>query len=287
MKNLRFIKPFVLTLAGFVAAAGTAHAQLMSADVGVNPTFEQTGPSTVTSTGGFFSARAFFTNSTDFATGTLTYGGSGSPATLSFVSADVALELGDSNTSFSALQTLYPTGSYTFDLSGGTQPEANFTINYAGGAYSNMPALTGSSFSALQGMNAADPFTVDFVPFVVASPNVSNSDIVFSVQNSSNVTVFSSGFLPSDAAGVTIPGGILSRGQSYTFDLLFSSQIFGEVNVPALGTTQFYDSHTDGSFSTAAGAVPEPSTWAMLLMGFVGLGVMIRRRAAAAGPQAA
>jgi PEP-CTERM motif len=35
--------------------------------------------------------------------------------------------------------------------------------------------------------------------------------------------------------------------------------------------TQFYDTHTDGSFSTA-GAVPEPSTWAMLLMGFVGLG---------------
>jgi PEP-CTERM motif len=36
--------------------------------------------------------------------------------------------------------------------------------------------------------------------------------------------------------------------------------------------TQFYDTHTDGSFSTAAGAVPEPSTWAMLFTGFVSLG---------------
>jgi hypothetical protein len=36
--------------------------------------------------------------------------------------------------------------------------------------------------------------------------------------------------------------------------------------------TQFYDTHTGGTFSTAAGAVPEPSTWAMLLVGFVGLG---------------
>jgi PEP-CTERM motif len=35
--------------------------------------------------------------------------------------------------------------------------------------------------------------------------------------------------------------------------------------------TQFYDTHTDGSFSTA-GAVPEPSTWAMMLIGFGGLG---------------
>ena len=36
--------------------------------------------------------------------------------------------------------------------------------------------------------------------------------------------------------------------------------------------TQFYDIHTDGSFSTAAGAVPEPSTWAMMLIGFAGVG---------------
>jgi PEP-CTERM motif len=45
---------------------------------------------------------------------------------------------------------------------------------------------------------------------------------------------------------------------------------------------QFYDTHTDSTFSTAAGAVPEPSTWAMLFMGFIGLGVVGRRRAVAA-----
>jgi hypothetical protein len=43
----------------------------------------------------------------------------------------------------------------------------------------------------------------------------------------------------------------------------------GAANIPL---TQFYDTHTDGSFSTAAGAVPEPSTWAMMLIGFGGLG---------------
>jgi hypothetical protein len=40
--------------------------------------------------------------------------------------------------------------------------------------------------------------------------------------------------------------------------------------------TQFYDTHTDGTFT----AVPEPSTWAMLVMGFAGIGFMIRHRAA-------
>lgn len=48
-----------LAVAGLVAGAGAAHAQLMQADVGVNPTFEQTGPTTVTSTGASFPAGRF------------------------------------------------------------------------------------------------------------------------------------------------------------------------------------------------------------------------------------
>ena len=43
----------------------------------------------------------------------------------------------------------------------------------------------------------------------------------------------------------------------------------GAANIPL---TQFYHTHTDRSFSTAAGAAPEPSTWAMMLIGFGGLG---------------
>jgi hypothetical protein len=56
-------------VAGLVAGAGVAQAQLTSADVGVNPTFVQSGPSTVAPAGGFFSARAFFTNPNDFEAG--------------------------------------------------------------------------------------------------------------------------------------------------------------------------------------------------------------------------
>jgi hypothetical protein len=72
MRGKQFIYAVGLAVAGLVVGAGTAYAQLTSPDVGVNPTFEQTGPTTVTSTGGFFSGRAFFTNTTDFDAGTLT-----------------------------------------------------------------------------------------------------------------------------------------------------------------------------------------------------------------------
>ena len=47
-------------LCGFAAGAGVAEAQVVNAYVGVNPTYEETLGG-VTSTGGFFSARAFVT----------------------------------------------------------------------------------------------------------------------------------------------------------------------------------------------------------------------------------
>jgi PEP-CTERM motif len=264
--------------AGVFAAAGAAQAQLTSADVGVNPTFEQTGPSTVTSTGGFFSGRAFFTSTTDFSAGTLTYGGMGSPATLVAGSPPPSLTLGVGDTSFSDLQTLFPAGGYTFDLTGGTMGPIEFAINYAGNAYSNTPELTAASYNALQGMNAVDPLTVDFNAMDV-SPNATPgaNNIYFSIVNSSNTTVFSDA-LPTTATSLTIPSGTLVAGQTYSFDLLFDDRIVTTDDEEGVSLTQFYDTHTDGSFTTAAGSVPEPATWAMMMLGFVGLGYARYRR---------
>ena len=114
---------------------GSLEAQVTSADVGINPTYEQTDANTVVSTGGFFSARAFFTGTTDFTSGTLTYPGPASPEPLSYSFADIALEYGTSNSSFSALQSDFPTGDYTFDVTGGIEPTTIFTINYVGNTY--------------------------------------------------------------------------------------------------------------------------------------------------------
>ena len=225
MQRKQFVHAIGLAVAGLVAGAGAAHAQLTQADVGVNPTFEQTGPTTVTSTGGFFSGRAFFTNTTDFDAGTLTYGGPGSPAALTPGSPPPSLTLGGSNPSFAGLQNDFPNGNYTFDLTGGTMGPTEFVINYAGDAYSNTPELTAASFSALQGLNAAAPITLDFNAMDV-SPNATPgaNNIFFSIVNSSNSTVFNETLSTTDTS-VTIPGGVLSAGQSYSFDLLFDDRI--------------------------------------------------------------
>jgi PEP-CTERM motif len=275
MQGKQLIHAIGLAAAGLIATAGLARAQVTEADVGVNPTFEQTGPTTVTSTGGFFSSRAFVTSASDFSGGTLTYGGSGSPQTLSYVPADVAWEYSVGDASFPNLQTAFPTGGYEFNLTGGTMGPATVSLNYDGDAYSNTPQLAAASFSALQGLNAAAPITLDFNPMEV-SPNATGANaIFFSVTDSFGATVFSD-TLSTAATSVTIGGGILSAGQSYTFDLLFDDRINGFDG--DVFTEQFYDTHTDGTFSTAAGSVPEPSTWAMMLIGFGGLGLAVARR---------
>jgi hypothetical protein len=92
MQNRGLIHAIGLAVAGLIAGAGAAQAQFVKADVGIDPTFAQTDPTTVSPTGGFFSARAFVNSESDFSRGTLTYGGSGSPKTLSFVPGDIAWE---------------------------------------------------------------------------------------------------------------------------------------------------------------------------------------------------
>lgn len=278
----RVIHAIGLAVAGLVAGAGVARAQVTEADVGVNKTFEQTLGG-VDSTGGFFSGRAFVNSASDFAGGTLTYGGSGSPQTLSYVPADGAWEYAIGHASFSDLQTAFPTGGYRFDLTGGAMGPATVALNYDGDAYSNVPEFSAASFAALQALNSDDPITLDFNAMDV-SPNATPgaNTIVFSITDSSNATVFNEAFSPTDTS-VTLPAFLLSPRQSYSFDLLFDDRI--TANDGGILLTQFYDTHTDGSIFTTA-AIPEPSTWAMLLIGFAGLGFggyrKARKRAAIA-----
>jgi hypothetical protein len=76
----------------------------------------------------------------------------------------------------------------------------------------------------------------------------------------------------------------LAKGNAYTNNILYShsndlatlEQIFG---VNALGASQ-------GAYTMAdlykAGAIPEPSSWALMIGGFGLLGAALRRRAAGA-----
>ena len=172
-------------------------------------------------------------------------------------------------------QAVYQTGTYTFDL----QPDLNrFSQSYAGDAFPNVPLVT--NLSTLQNLNAADFVTFDFEPMVV-SPNATPGDnyIFFYIYNAStNALVYSALRFGSDDRRHYGRRQRSGSGTSYYFNLVYDDRIV-DTSDPSITKTQFYDIGTTGFFATEAGVVPEPSTWAMLIVGFGGMGLLMRRRA--------
>lgn len=251
-----------------IACGSPASAQLVKAGTFKNLTYEQTGPSTVTANGGFFNAQAFFTSPGDFATATLTYPGPGSPESLP-MDTPTSFGIGPSFASQADMDAAYPFGTYTFDLMGGTFGPTTVSVDYMADAYTgDVPRLAAASFSALQGLSTAlSSFTLNFNSFT-PSPLATSAFTFFTIFGSSQ----SCGFLAPSSTSCTIDPQALAPGATYGWELDFSDRVESDVN--GVLTYTDFDVRTDGSFTTA---VPEASTWAMLLVGFAGLGYAGRR----------
>jgi len=266
---------FVLGAAAFDFSllASSAKADVLNVDLGFNPTYVQTSPTTVTSTGGFTSFRAFLSTAGQFNTGTLSGPAGFTTTTLTPDASGTVLAGGSSYASTAALAAANPTGTYTFNL-GNTSTAATFStsINYMTSAPSNAAQVTAASYNALQGLNAGQGVTVDFNT-MVPSPDANDSEIFVNIYDSTGNAVFQSS-LPDSATSVFIPAGTLLSGEDYTFDLLFDDRINGQT-ADGIPDPIFFDSHTAIAFSTAV--APLPASWALLLAGFAGLGLVARR----------
>lgn len=261
-----------LSIACVLGAAGGASAAVNEIDIGINPTYQQTDGTTVVSTGGFFAARAFLDSASDFDGGTVVFPGGGSPITLTPASG-ATLAFGDSAATLAALNAAYPFGTYSFTVNNSvTSATQSASLNYTVAADSlSVPTLTAASFNQLQGLHAGSGFTFNFNAFD-QNPNANVAFIFLDVTDTDGNDLFSQALDPSTTS-IFMPGGTLAAGKAYNFDLLFDSRIEGkDGDVP---TSIFFDTHTMGAFTTA---VPEPSTWAMMMLGFAGLGAILRRR---------
>lgn len=182
-------------------------------------------------------------------------------------------------TPLSTFQADFPGGNYTISAtsSGGTQ---SGTVAYGGTPFytSAIPTLTGSTYSTMQGMNAANPFTVTFNSFTPNSNTTPGDAWTFLTiyLASTGAIVFTDGFLPPSTTSVTIPGGTLLPGTAYDFELNHDNRVIGPTPEGLTGEQEF-DLRTDGTFSTAIVA-PEPSSILLLGAGLLGLAPMLRRR---------
>jgi hypothetical protein len=93
-----------------------------------------------------------------------------------------------------------------------------------------------------------------------------------------------------DFSSVTLNGvnfNILSTGQQEFRNLLNQVLVVGGNNIISVNGTTGGEAAFRGTLSFAASAVPEPTTWAMMLVGFGAVGYSMRRRPATARQQLA
>jgi PEP-CTERM motif len=143
-------------------------------------------------------------------------------------------------------------GSFSLDVSGGQAISGTGTINIAG---------IGPEILTL-----------------VTNPMGGTSPFIFSSNGGDNIQADTA--VPPDtvggllfAIGTTTP----VSGQDVLFNVFANGNgTFSEVLDGTLDGIRFFDNN--GSAVTLTAAVPEPSTWAMMVLGFFGLGFMAYRR---------
>jgi hypothetical protein len=294
MKNAPLIAGILMATAAFavVSAVTPAVAAPVPGDDPLNATifnnivYDQTSNAAPTTpTEGFFAIGGSFNTAGSYTSATATYPGPSLPVSLPLVSpANTSFNYSPPGESLSQIATDFPTGTYTISASG--NQSATATINYTGNFFtSSIPYLTNlNSTPGNPGLNGLDPsqsITATFNPFTVAPGTTQGFTFLTIFNESTDAVLVSDAFAAPSSTGAFIAANTLTANTVYGFELDYSDRLFdGILNTTDNSfTQQGFDVRTDGTFTTGAiGAVPEPSTWAMMILGFCGVGFMAYRR---------
>ena len=275
----RSIRTLLMTVAVLmVLAAGTARASSISvATMFRNDEFAQTGNgASLTTVGSFLSLELGSGAANDYDAVTVAFAGSPlSPVSLSQTDPSTFRYQTGFDANQAAMDADFPQTNYVFNATNSvTLAHDSATIAYSSNVYSqSTPFLTGTDYSDLQGMNAANPFTLHFSPFVTGSADASFMFLtIFDLTQ--NAFVYSANFLPSATTTLVLPGNTLAGGHSFLYELDYSNRVLA-------GRDQVgFDTRTEGTFTASAPVVPEPGTLTLVGLGVAGLVRRGRRRAA-------
>ena len=139
---------------------------------------------------------------------------------------------------------------------------------------------TSVNISVNNGFAQLTPDTGTWTTLII-DPNLLFTDMKFAVSlvGSGTVNVYyllaNSGLNPDLNASYTqLAGSYSADGSNFNDEI--SGGTFDGIMLVASGST--FGTVKQVSYEPAPGAVPEPSTWAMMLLGFCGIGLTVRRR---------
>lgn len=245
-----------------------------------NISYQQTGNgNSLSFSGTFYSADLNTTVPNPYTSASLTYPGPGSPQSLTLNSSTDYLFQSPLLLDQATLDTLYPTGTYTYSgKNGGNTDTASY--DYTSDDYAqSLPYLTGTDYSSVQGLNASQGFTFHISPFVTGS-NASESDLFFTIfDETTNTQVFDAGFAPASTTSFTVSAGTFAPGNTYRYEIDFSNR--NDIDSPGAEFDALlgFDVRTDGTFTTAPAStsVPEPSTAALFAISLLAAAAFGRR----------
>jgi hypothetical protein len=248
-----------------------------------NISYEQTGNgNSLSLNGAFFSADLNTNTANPYTSATLTLPNSSTQPLPQQNPTDYGFQTG-LFADLPSLQSAFPFGTYTFQGTNGATTDTT-TLDYTSNDFpQSTPFLTGSDFSSLQGMNASQNITLHLNPDVPGA-NATDSFVFFTIFDETlGKNVFNIGFGPSNTTSVFIPGGTLTSGDQFVFEIDYSNRdILANPGGADFGPQLGFDVRTDGVFSTAPAAAPEPRSYAAVLgVALAGVLLIKRRRSAA------
>lgn len=272
----------VASLLAVALTADVTRAGVTSFDVYKTTFYEQTSDAQpVDPTFARFDSRVFISDPDDLSSVTTTYDGASSPLVY-YAETDTIYRYSQSFASQAEMDAIFPDGAtYWFEISGGSLGDQTALLDSPSESFypSEIPFLTGSTFSQLQGFDPTGSLSISWNGFSPGA-EVDVALIFFTIFRASDLAVvFDQSFLASDVTSVLLPGNTLDFGTEYLFDFVYSNRIFApEVGFDGVRGQAAFDRRTVGTFTTS-GVIPEPSSG--LLFGsatvLVGLFVRIRR----------
>jgi hypothetical protein len=272
-------------------SAPAAYAGVTAAAMQQGAYYKQTGPVTVVPVNNFtgnyfFGASITSADPSDFDGGVFTLpDGTTSYPMIKVGPPFPAISYGTFAQSPATLASLFPSGAYTLTATNSvTSASQSVQVQYVDDFVINsIPALTATSFHDLLRPNAL-PLTVNFEGFT-PDPRSTSSLVSFNLVGSQFNTnnppkIFSSGPLPASTTSVVVPAGFLTKGWLYTVSVIDVQLMAGDYNGIPVNLSGASLLQT----ATFTVAVPEPASWALLLLGFGAMGSVLRQRRARAQP---